>query len=107
MPFDWRTALFGPPKPEAAGELAAGGLLALGRAPGHTVELLQVTPHGGDLHLVVATIDGKPFRNYVPTGDIRDEEPAVQRRIIARRVRALVREIPTSPPLTGKEVGLP
>lgn len=90
MPFDWKTALLGPPR---------GG--------GHTVELLEVTPHGGDLHLVAAAVDGKPFRNYVPTGDIRGEEPHVQRRVIASRVLAMTSEPKREPALTGKEVGLP
>ncbi len=107
MPFDWKAALFGTPK-QPSDELAAGGLMAFAtRAPGHTVELLQVTPHGGDLHLVVATVDGQPFRNYVPTGDIRDEEPQVQRRVIARRVRAMSTRPRPGPALTGTEGGLP
>lgn len=108
MPFDWRVALFGHPRPDPPRtELAAGGLLSFAQPQGHTVELLEVTPHGGDLHLVVARVDGHPFRNYVPTGDIRDEEPDIQRRVIARRVRAMATPRPRSPILTGKEVGLP
>lgn len=108
MPIDWKTVLFGRPKrPEKSTELAAEGLLAALRPVGHTVELLDVTPHGGDLHLVVATVDGAPFRNYVPTGDIHGEKPEIQRRIIARRVRAMATRPPHAPSLTGKEVGLP
>ena len=56
------------------------------------VELREVTPHGGDLHLVVATVDGKPFRNYVPTGDIAALGDPLFRTALAARVRRLARE---------------
>lgn len=103
-----KTLLFGPapgsPPPPAAPPPAWP---AFGPRAGHAVELLSVTPHGADLHLVVATVDGEPFRNFVPSGDIRGEEPAVQRRILARRVRALHKPAPPAPVLTGREQGLP
>lgn len=90
---DWKTLLLGPDKaPPTAG---------------HTVDLLEVTPHGGDLHLVTATVDGQPFRGYIPTGDLRQAPVAVQRRMIAHRVRAAHKPAPAAPSLTGREERLP
>lgn len=78
------------------------------RSPaGITVELLEVIPHGGDRHLVRATVDGEPFREYVPTGDLRRLEPAAQRRMIAHRVRAMHRPPAATPDLTGREERIP
>lgn len=108
----WRTRLFGgrpaPSDPKTAPRAFAPQLAEF-FAPrvGHTVELLEVTPHGGDLHLVVATVDGRPFREYIPTGDLAGDDPAAARRAIARRVRQ--KALPPAAPsdLTGREVGLP
>lgn len=77
------------------------------RTAGITVDLLEVIPHGGDRHLVVATIDGTPFREYVKTGDLRHLPPDQMRRAIAHRVRQMARPEPTVPTLTGREERIP
>jgi hypothetical protein len=68
------------------------------------VELREVIPHGADQLLVVATVDGRPFRNYIPIGDIASLEPALLRRALASRVRRLAKPGPApAPDLTGTE----
>jgi hypothetical protein len=77
-----------------------------GRVPKSVVELREVIPHGADQMLVVATVDGRPFRNYVPIGDIASLEPALLRRALAARVRRLATAKPDptpAPDLTGTE----
>ena len=74
---------------------------------GVTVDLLEVTPHGGDLHLVSATVDGVPFQNYVPSGDLRGLDPDALRRALAIRVRGMVKPPVEPPALTGREERIP
>jgi hypothetical protein len=77
-----------------------------GRAPHAVVVLREVTPHGADQMLVVATVDGRPFRNYVPTADIAPLPPDLLRRALAARVRRLAQATPDPDPgpnLTGTE----
>jgi len=78
----------------------------LGRTPHAVVVLREVIPHGGDQMLVTATIDGRPFRNYVPTADIAPLPPDLLRRALAARVRRLEGATPRpapAPDLTGTE----
>jgi hypothetical protein len=78
----------------------------LGRKPDSVVVLREVIPHGGDLALVTATVDGRPFHNYVPTADIAPLPPDLLRRALAARVRRLAQATPDPDPgpnLTGTE----
>ncbi len=89
----WKDRLLGrrPPGPEPLVADDPHGVYLRGTDGGPGIYLREITPHGGDLHFVSAVVAGTAWRDYLYTGDLNELKPGDAQRVIAARVRALVR----------------